>query len=125
MQFGNEFWLILFQEYIIPKLFAVCETFLDIVQILFFPSENILYFLLMICISLLLFVLALSSLPLSPANLLSRRDLLFQNGGHASCLGSELYTELQRVVVLPVLGYWSEFCSYWLHKAELPLIGCS
>ncbi len=27
MKFGNEFWLILFQEYIIPNLFAVCEIF--------------------------------------------------------------------------------------------------
>jgi hypothetical protein len=25
MKFGNEFWLILFQEYISPKLFAVCR----------------------------------------------------------------------------------------------------
>ncbi len=24
MKFGNEFWLILFREYISPKLFAVC-----------------------------------------------------------------------------------------------------
>ncbi len=27
MKFGNEFWLILFWEYIIPKLFAVCRKF--------------------------------------------------------------------------------------------------
>jgi hypothetical protein len=27
MKFGNEFWLILFREYISPKLFAVCKPF--------------------------------------------------------------------------------------------------
>ncbi len=27
MEFGKEFWLILFREHIIPKLFAVCRQF--------------------------------------------------------------------------------------------------
>jgi hypothetical protein len=27
MKFGNEFWLILFREYISPKLFAVCALY--------------------------------------------------------------------------------------------------
>ncbi len=70
----------------LPFPSSIYALFLRLKKILFFLPRIFSFFLLMICISLPFFVLALSSLALSPPNLVARRDLLFQNGGHSSCL---------------------------------------
>ncbi len=45
MKFGNEFWLILIQEYIIPNLFAVYkEKFQMVGEVVLDPSNRILPF---------------------------------------------------------------------------------